>query len=351
MVVDELLERASTRAGLNDFGPTGFLEGMERWLEAAQHPPEGFGSPQAFEDLCGKAVNVLVNRLRVIDYASAHPEVTLQPVERPIIVLGLPRTGTTLVSYLLDQDPHLRSLLLWEAFDTVPPATSETLRTDPRALSLLDEQRSALTRDPSIARSHWEWANGPTQCSELHAQDFKTTYWDRTYPVPEYSEWLEDADLTSTYEYEQLVLQILQSAAPGTWSLKNPAHALHLDALLDVFPDARLVWTHRDPYRATASVLAPKSRNWTAKWGTPALPVLLEYYPRQLGKHVTRPMEVRKEIGEDRFFDLYYADLMRDPIAELRRLYAWAGEELTPELLESLFADYLDAYDVEPEPF
>jgi hypothetical protein len=381
--VDELLERAAAQAGLDDFGSPGFLEGMELWLDAAQNPPEGFGSQQAFEDLCERAVSVLGNRLRVVDYANANPELREQPVERPIFVLGLPRTGTTLVSYLLDQDPHLRSLLLWEAFDTVPPADAQTLRTDPRALAMLEKQREAVADNPAIARTHWEWADGPTQCSEVHGHDFKSTFWDRSYPVPEYSEWLEDADITSTYEYQRLVLQILQSKAPGVWSLKNPAHALHLDALLDVFPDARLVWTHRDPYRATASVMAPKARGWTTRWGRPALPVLLEFYPRQLANHVRRPMQVRERIGHDRIFDLYYADVMRDPIGEMRRLYAWAGEELSPDavagmrawldenpqgkygkheyslaelgltetLLESLFGEYLDAYDIEPEPF
>ena len=335
---DQILERAIETTGLDNFGGDGFREGLERWIVAAQSPPDGFGSAEAFAQLCDQAVRLLANRLRLVHYATQHPDIARQPIERPLFVLGLPRTGTTAVSYLLDQDPARRSLLLWEAYDTSPPAGTATLRTDPRALELLERQRLMIAQDPSRASVHWEWADGPTQCTELHGHDFKATTWDRAYPVPEYSSWLEDADLRSAYEYEKLVLQVLQSQAPGTWSLKMPAHAMFIDSLLAVFPDARLVWAHRDPYRATASVLSAKSRGWSARWGRPALPIMLGYYPRQLGKHVTRMMRARERIGDERIFDLHYSAFLRDPLAVMRELYAWAGDELTVEVEAAMAA-------------
>lgn len=379
---DQILERAIETTGCDNFGGDGFRDGLEQWIAAAQSPPDGFGSAEAFAQLCDQAVRLLANRLRVVDYATQHSAVSRQPIERPLFVLGLPRTGTTAVSYLLDQDPARRSLLLWEAYDTSPPAVTATLRTDPRALELLERQKMMIAQDPSRASVHWEWADGPTQCTELHGHDFKATTWDRAYPVPAYSSWLEDADLRSAYEYEKLVLQVLQSQAPGAWSLKMPAHAMFIDSLLAVFPDARLVWAHRDPYRATASVLSAKSRGWSERWGRPALPIMLGYYPRQLGKHLTRMMRARERIGDERIFDLHYSAFLRDPLAVMRELYAWAGDELTAEVeaamaawlrdnpqgkygkysyglsdlgvdrqvLTPYFEEYLDTYTVAPEP-
>ncbi len=382
VTADEILERAIAASGCDDFGGDGFRDGLERWITAAQSPPDGFGSADAFAHLCDQAVRLLVNRLRVVDYATQHADVARRPIERPLIVVGLPRTGTTAVSYLLDKDPARRSLLLWEAYATTPPASTATLRTDPRALELLQRQKAILAEDPSKASVHWEWADGPTQCTELHGHDFKATTWDRAYPVPEYSSWLEDADLRSAYEYEKLVLQVLQSQAPGTWSLKMPAHAMFIDSLLAVFPDARLVWAHRDPYRAAASVISAKARGWSERWGRPALPIILGYYPRQLGKHVTRMMRARERIGDERIFDLHYSAFLRDPLGVMRELYTWAGDELSAEaeaamsawlrdnpqgkygrhsyglrdlgverdVLTPYFEEYLHAYEVTPEP-
>jgi hypothetical protein len=378
---DEVLERAGAQAELDDFGPDSVIEGLERVLEAIANPPEGFRSPQVVQTHYDLVVSLLVNRARVVDYAKTHPDVVKRGIERPLFILGLPRTGSTVTSYLLDQDPTRRSLLLWEAYDTVPPATRATLRTDPRAIALRARQDAAVARDPTVAQVHWEWADGPTQCTEVHGHDFRATVFDRTLPSPDYMSWLEDTDMTSAYEYQKLVLQILQSAAPGAWTLKTPAHAMYIESLLTVFPDAQLVWTHRDPYRAAASVLSSKVKGLEATYGRAALDLVLSYYPRNLGKHVERMLRVRDRLGPGRVYDLYYARLMRDPIDELRRLYTWAGMAFNDEVaanmrgylrenpqykfgkrpygldalgnartrLEPLFAEYLETFTIEPE--
>jgi hypothetical protein len=217
----------------------------------------------------------------------------------------------------------------------------------------------------------------------VQGHDFKSTMWDRDLPAPDYLGWLEDTDMTSAYEYEKLVLQVLQSDAPRTWSLKNPAHAVYVDWLVKVFPDARIVWTHRDPYRAAASVLTKKVREYSRVSGRSALDLMLGYYPRNLGKHVSRMMPFADR-SPQQVYHLFYADFMRDPIAELRRLYGWAGDELTPEterqmrawlvenpqhkfgrrpysfddlgpsakeIFDREFGDYLATYEVEPEGY
>jgi hypothetical protein len=286
----------------------------------------------------GQFVDALCNRLRVVDYATTHPEMKTASVERPLVVLGLPRTGTSLVSYLLDQDPQRRSLLTWEAENSVPPSTPETLYSDPRCLKKkaeLDVLAEGL-KAANIPLVHWDAADGPTECIFVQNQDFKAYLWESFMPTAEYADWLLHADMASAYAYERLVLQVLQSRAPGVWSLKMPSHAVHIEALLEEIPDARIVWAHRDPFKSTASFLRLNYLS-RAVLGAEASGVVSNVL-RQLRAHVDRPMQTRKRIGDGRFFDLHYAELMRDPVGVMRSLYAWAGDDLTESTEQSMLS-------------
>jgi len=299
----------------------------------------------------------------------------------------MPRTGTTVISYLLDKDPRRRSLLNWECVHPVPPATAETLRTDPRCLALVQEQQNLKTflQQAQLPIPHWEDADGPTEDMFIHNQDFKGLSWDAFLPTTSrYAEWLlNDADMSSAYEYQKRYLQVLQSKAPGTWNLKMPSHSVHIEALLEVFPDARLIWAHRDPYRATGSlgnlwklpkalVLQPDAVDLKAM-GRNAM--------EQMRYHVQRPLRARDRIGDDRFFHMYYHEMMADPLDVMRRIYDWAGDPLTEdveaamrqwltehpqdllginsytldqygldvETLEPVFQEYLSTFDIELE--
>src|SRR6201991_705817 len=251
---DELVTRACERAGFDDFGDDTWQEGLRLLISSCESAPGV--NPGGREFVYSQFVDAMWNRLRVIDYITQHPEVADEKVDRPLVVLGLPRTGTSLASYLLDQDPRRRSLLTWEAEDSVPPATPDTLYTDPRCLKKkaeLDVLAEGL-KAANIPMVHWDEADGPTECVFVHGQDFKSYLWEAFMPTRAYADWLLGADMASAYAYERSVLQMLQSRAPGTWSLKMPSHAVHIDALLATFPDARIVWAHRDPYQATASL-------------------------------------------------------------------------------------------------
>ena len=332
------------------------------------------------------ATDALGRRMQVHAYIQAHPEVLDAPVERPLIVLGMPRTGTTVISYLLDQDPARRSLLHWQCVHPIPPATTETLRTDPRCLALLEEQRKILemVKQAKMPLPHWEDADGPTEDMFIHNQDFKGLSWDSFLPTDRYARWLfDETDMTSTYEYQKRYLQVLQSTAPGTWSLKMPSHSVHIEALLKVFPDARLIWAHRDPYKATGSLC----NLWRLPQSLVMNTELLDQTEMgraamwQMRYHVDRPLRARDRIGDERFFHMYYHEMMRDPMDVMRRIYEWADEPLTAETearmrnwlaahpqdlfalntysldqyglsveqLEPVFAEYLDTFDIELE--
>ena len=331
--VESVLDRAQRRTGLVDLDSDSWREGLGVVLEQLADDRVTAGGRSI---VVRRAVDALANRLRVHSYVTGHPELLDAPVVSPLFVLGMPRTGTTMASHLLDQDPARRSLLNWEAVDSVPPPTTATLRSDPRCTKLIEEQRGLLEflRTSGLGAPHWEFADEPTECMFVHEQDFKALVWDSWTPNSSYARWLlDDADLTTAYVYQKRLLQVLQSQAPGAWTLKMPSHAVFLDALLTVFPDARFVWAHRDPFTATASLCNLQRMPARMLLGdenvdADAIGVNCAMQARE---HVERPMAVRDRIGEDRFFDLYYTDLVRDPIGQMRALYDWAGDSFTPE--------------------
>ncbi|MDV3134515.1 MULTISPECIES: sulfotransferase family protein [Mycobacterium] len=379
--VDELVTRAAERAGLDDFGGDSWREGLSLLVGTCESAPGV--NPGGRDFVYGQFVDALWNRLRVVDYVKNHPEIGEQRIERPVVVLGLPRTGTSLASYLLDQDPARRSLLTWEAADSVPPSAPDTLRTDPRCLKKkaeLDVLAEGL-KAADIPMVHWDEADGPTECLFVQNQDFKAYLWEAFMPTPEYAEWLLSADMSSAYQYERTVLQMLQSRAPGTWSLKMPSHAVHIETLLATYPDVRIVWAHRDPYKSAASFLRLNYLSRAVLGADVDVDTIVPNVLHQLKEHVDRPLTTRRRIGDAQFFDLHYADLMRDPVAVMRSLYDWAGDDLTTSTedamldwlaehpqdrfgvapysldgsgvtradLEPIFAEYLNAFDIELE--
>jgi hypothetical protein len=336
--VDQLVTAACERAGLDDFGVDGWRDGLEILVSSVESAPGVNDGGRAY--VYGQFVDAMWNRLRIIDYVRNHPEVRDERVERPLVVLGLPRTGTSLASYLLDQDARRRSLLTWEAEDSVPPSTPDTLYTDPRCVKKkaeLDVLAEGL-KAANIPLVHWDEADGPTECIFVQGQDFKAYLWEAFMPDAAYADWLLEADMASAYAYERLVLQMLQSRAPGVWSLKMPSHAVHIEALLQEFPDARLVWAHRDPFKSTASFLRLNYLSRAVLGAEVDVSGVVPNVLRQLRAHVDRPMQTRNRIGDDRFFDLHYADLIRDPVAVMRSLYDWAGDDLTESTEQAILA-------------
>jgi len=378
---DELVTRARERAGLDDFGEDSWQEGLRLLIDTCESAPGV--NPGGREFVYSQFVDALWNRLRVIEYVRQHPEIADETVERPLVVLGLPRTGTSLASCLLDQDPRRRSLLTWEAEDSVPPSTPETLRNDPRCLKKKGELAVLAEglKAADIPLVHWDEADGPTECLFVQNQDFKAYLWEAFMPTPDYAEWLLTTDMASAYAYQHTVLKILQSRAPGIWSLKMPSHAVHIEALLAAFPDVRIVWAHRDPFQASASFLRLNYLSRAVTGAELDLDNIVANVLVQLRAHVARPLQTRRRIGDDRFFDLHYAELMRDPIAVMRALYDWAADDLTADTersmlgwlerhpqnrhgvapysldgsgvtradLEPLFDEYLSVFDVELE--
>jgi hypothetical protein len=332
MNAEDLIRAARERTGLEEFDSDSFREPLELIVAEIDARPERDTIAGALRD---EMTGALANRLRVADYLRRHPELADAPLDVPIIVMGMPRTGTTVLSYLLDCDPRWRSLLNWEAVDSVPPPTAATLRSDPRCAAKKAIQEKILPSIP-FAVPHWEWADGPTECIFVQAQDFRALSWEARLASRSYADYLLDCDMSSAYDYQKKVMRVLQSQAPGRWALKMPSHSLHFRWALEAFPDARFVWTHRNPFEALASLGTTISMGHRVALGHVDDEFIHDVYPHQIAEHANRPMRLRPSLPEDRIFDVYCAEFLEDPIAGMRAIYEWLGENLAPEVEQAM---------------
>ena len=382
LVAEALIEQAMKETGIDAFDSDTYREGMDVFLRDFNRGiASGLYSEGGIARATGDTLHYLRGRLKVSQYLRDNPELLTRPVERPVFVMGVPRTGTTLMSNLLAADPARRSPLTWEIDDPVPPATSATLKTDPRALARLEQEKAMLAANPAMGKYYRGSATYPNECVFFMAHDFKTLMIESKGVLPEYKEFIFSCDMTSAYEYHKKFLQVLQHNAPGVWNVKKPSHALWLETIFKVYPDARVIWTHRDPLTAAGSLMSVISLSHMGHMGKIDAEWLARDYPWQAAEHANRIMDFRDKFGEDRIIDVHYADLVNDPVGETKKLYAQLGDEwtaeaeagiqgwvndnpqdkfgrheyklaqygLTKEQLEPMFERYLSRYDVARE--
>lgn len=339
---DDIMASAVELAGSDDFGPGDFREGLTVLCEAA-------GAEARLNDLGDMAlrqnmIGGLANRLKVMDWVRQHPEVAAEPVGAPLVVIGLFRAGTTFVSELLDQDRTNRSLLRWEAADSVPPPSHRTYRSGPRvdaAAAAIDMLESL---NPNIKVVHHEDAAGPTECLTLLGQDFKSLTWEAIANVPSYSRWLLGADHRSAYKYHRTVLKVLQSGGVrGHWTLKSPHHAIALDALTAVYPDAQLVVLHRDPAVLCASACSLLSTLTGTFSDADHTSYIAEHWTRMLEVSIERIEAFRRADPARRIIDVRYADLVADPVGTVEAIYAGCGRTLSPRARQTV-CGYVDTH-------
>jgi hypothetical protein len=344
---------ARDETGLADFGDDSFHDGLERLCrslreEAKLNAIGEFALPQ----LIGK---LLTNRLHIEDWYRRHPEIGDEPIVAPLIGLGLPRTGSTALSCLLAEDPNARSLVVWQAGEPCPPpGTVEG--PDPRIAEVEARMEMSNQVAPRLAQLVPISPTGPEECQDLMALDFKSHYFQAFAHIPSYSDWFVTSDLSATYAYERRTLKLLQWRSPAKpWRLKCPTHLLFLPYLDKAFPDARFVMTHRDPTDvmvSVADVCAEVQRMFSDELDLPYLgAVNVEHWA--LG--MQRALEFRANGNDERFFDLDFHAVQRDPIAEVRRLYDWLGEPVTAEFEAGMRRWWTDnaenrEHNVHPEP-
>ncbi len=324
---EDLLVAARTNTGLTDLGDDSILVGLNKLVEALNNEAKlTERGEKSFETIL---VNTLSNRLRVEDYLARHPELLARPIERPMFVFGLPRTGTTLAINLLNADPARRCFLRWEAFESIPPPTPEELHAGPR----YDKAQAALEISvkyaPHISAMHHEDADSPTECQFAMSPSFCAQYYEAMADVPSYRKWFLEADYLPAFRYHKRLLQLLQSKAPGRWTLKNPWHPLFLNALKAIYPDAQLVMTHRDPVAVVGSACSLIKHVRAMLSDRVDLASIGQTMVDTFEKMIERMLAYRQTHGWGSIHDIQYVDLMCDSIGEMKKLYARFNEDWT----------------------
>lgn len=340
-----LLDAARDMTGLEDFGDPGFEQGLDRLLAALASEARltALGRVIAREEI----VTPLVNRLRLVDHHKRYPEIGSTPIVAPIFIIGMGRSGTTVLHELLALDPQFRVSQTWEVDHPFPPPETASYDCDPR---IAEVQRRLQKTDlvlPDFKKIHRIGATLPQECVRFTTGEFLSLIFWTNYNVPSYSRWLKDtADLRPAYRYHRQFLQLLQWRHPRSpWVLKSPAHLWSLDTLLEEYPDARFIQTHRDPLRMLASLAslvthlrkmssdhvdgAMIAREW-AEWNA-------------LGLNASADFRSRGIIPPERIIDIDFYAFMNDPIAEVQKIYSGFDLALC-EATRSAMQDYLSVH-------
>jgi hypothetical protein len=335
-----LMEKAVAGTGLDDFGDQSFREPLDVLCRALR--TEAGLSARGVVAAHLQLLQLLKNRLLMTDLLTRHPEIHQVPVQRPIVITGLARSGTTHLHNLLSADPALRCLPSWEAAEPVLPDAERPGPGEPdpriaRSAARLDLMNTAL---PHLQRMHEMTAYHSEEDIHLLAMDISGPLFAPMSPIPSYWDWYEGTDQTGAYRFLRTALQALTWLRGGErWVLKSPHHVGQLRPLLTVFPDATVVITHRDPVPVLASfatMIAYTSRmyrdsvdlQWTgrfwADWGT---------------QYLNAAAADRDLVPEEHSADIFFGDFMADPLATVERIYARARQPFTTPAREAL-AEY-----------
>ena len=318
-----ILEAARHQTRLHDFGGDEFREPLRILLHGYER--------EARLTLLGRiaarreTISLLANRLRLVADRTRHPGIAEQRIERPLFIVGLPRTGSTLLHHLLAQDPASRVAQAWEVMSSSPPPERARYATDPRIAQAERQLRWLDVLAPDFKTIHPLGARLALECVAIMSYSFLSPRFHTTYHVPTYQEWLERQDLRPAYELHRRVLQHLQWRAPADrWILKAPSHLWGFEALFATYPDARIVQTHRDPVTVLASVASLTAVLQGAFTDRLDLGEIGLEVTRRWSTGLERAMQVRRSgaLPAERFLDVNYHELVADPIATTRRLYA-----------------------------
>ncbi|MEJ2643913.1 MAG: sulfotransferase [Gammaproteobacteria bacterium] len=334
----DLLRAARRRTGLHDFGPAPLQAPLRMLLRGC--------NTEAGLNLLGRIstrwdiLRLLSNRLLLQRDWQQAPDIFSQPVERPVFIMGLPRSGTTLLHSLMAQDPALRYPSHWETMYPSPPPERDSYDRDPRIAAVERQLQWFHRLAPEFRAIHLMNARYPQECTEITNHVFMSLRYDTVYDVPSYRAWLDSTGHGEAYRFHRQMLQHLQwRCPPRRWVLKAPDHVFALTDLLETYPDACILMAHRDPLKVVPSVASMTT-------------VLQRVFSDRVD-----PAQVARTVGERwaegarrmvhsrrqddtprRYLDVHYLDLVRDPMAMIHRIYDHFGMSLSSQARQSMEA-------------
>jgi hypothetical protein len=337
---DSLLAEARRRTGLDDFGDPRLRQPMEKLLFSLDHEARLTESGRAAQR--ERIIGSLVTRLSAEALIARHPEIEDEKLDAPLVIVGPTRSGTTRLHRMLSVDPRHFTVLWWENRSPVPRAGTDWRRDDPRIDEAREEVRQVLKAAPQMKAIHpWD-PMGPDEDAMLCEHAFLSYVPESSVHVPSYRDWMQDADVTPAYQFLARMLRVLQwqkrerGERGSRWVLKTPQHLGFIDTFCRVFPDARIVQTHRDPLSAVPSAASMYSTLWQITSDEVDLAAVGRQCRDRLELDLSRFLAFRARQAPDRFFDLWFDEMERDSIAPIERLYAWLGTPFLPETRRAL---------------
>lgn len=327
MDVEALLSEAiAASGGLTDFGADHFREPLSVLVRClnAQSGVSVLGERL----LRDRITEHLRNRLVVERYFAEVPEIEAEEINAPIVIVGLPRTGTTLLQRILSVDSRLHSLLWWEARFPAPVVDPRLPGEDPRISTAKAEVQAMIEANPDLLSIHPFDATAADEDGLLLEMTFRSFY-NAYADIPEYTYWLEQTDSKDSYVYLKRLLKFLQwqkrqrGITAGPWVLKTPYHLLQMDAMFSIFPDARVIQTHRDPIEVIPSLISFYFNLWQVYMDNPDPLRAGQQVEEQWKGAIEKVFAFRQRAGDDRFLDIQFADTVAKPFEVMERIYAF----------------------------
>tara|TARA_B100000214_G_scaffold39134_1_gene24536 strand:- start:699 stop:1841 length:1143 start_codon:yes stop_codon:yes gene_type:complete len=324
---NEITDQAKSETGLSDLGEPLFLEGLNRLIDSINN--EANLNEIGIQAQPIRIQGLLSNRLRFEEDLKNFPEILDQQIIAPIVIVGLPRTGSTMTHRLLASDPNHTAMLWWEG--RYPALLPGEKRGDIEARMELGkaEVDAVVAASPEALDIHpWDYKGADEEILLLE-HNFLSTVPESFMALPSYSKWIEEQDHTLAYEDLKKFIQYLQWQNPGRekkrWVLKSPHHLGFIDKMISVFPDAKIIQTHRDPVKTVPSFCSMCANLFE--------PLTTNFDKVFIGKHwsnkLTRALNHCMNISEqhpDNFLDLEFLNMIKDPIDEMKKIYEFIGE-------------------------
>lgn len=351
--LDHMLAEASRLAGgLADFGDPRFREPASVLVRAMN--AEGGLSQAGVHIWRRRIVEMLRNRLVMEDYYRRYPEISRERILGPIVIVGLPRTGTTLLQRVLGCDRRFHPMLTWESRYPTPMVEPGTPGPDPRIAVVTAETEAILKANPTLLAIHPMSATEPDEEGMLMEHSFQS-FFDAYADIPSYTEWMWGHDQTMAYEYLERMLRFLQwqkrrrGEEAGEWVLKTPHHLRQIDVLFKVFPGTRVIQTHRDPVQTVPSIASFTYNLWKVYMERPAPFRAGQQWSGIFARGVRETLRFRENMEPGLFHDVWFADTLAKPLEVVRGIYDWLGKAFPADTQEKMKA-YLEANRREKRP-
>ncbi|WP_298287402.1 sulfotransferase [Novosphingobium sp.] len=334
---ETLLAAARERTGLSDFGDTWFFEPMDQYIAAAN--AEGKLTEAGFGGQTESILKGLASRLRMVEDIKQHPEILDEQVEVAAIILGLPRTGSTIFHRLLASAPGMTAIRWYEAQNYAPLPGDEPGNPVARRAYANAMIEGWLNLSPELASIHPLDPEAPDEEIIILGQLFITTMVEAMTFIPSFAKWLDTYDQSKGYEDLKTILKYLQWQDPTRrgkkWVLKSPQNLPYTDVIANAFPKAVLVMTHRDPLEVVPSYVSMEAALYKLNSVHSDEAVGGFWFPRLAG-WMKRFEEARERIGEDRFIDIDYREVAKEPLKQAQRVLAHIGVPLDDQIEAAL---------------